>query len=73
VPRPIIIDAASDYLDSDAVFAVKPSLLRAFELRHARDPETPRGVAGPWYSVEYDIVLAPGDDAREPSGPGRTA
>jgi catechol 1,2-dioxygenase len=68
-----IFDAASDYLDSDAVFAVKPSLLRTFEPRSADDPETPPGVAGPWLSVECDIVLAPGAGAREPSDPGRTS
>jgi hydroxyquinol 1,2-dioxygenase len=68
-----IFDAASDYLESDAVFAVKPSLLRTFEPRTAGDPEAPSGVAGPWFSVECDIVLAPGADAREPSDPGRTA
>lgn len=54
-----IFDAASEYLDSDAVFAVKPSLLREFELRSADDPERPRGVDGPWVSVENEIVLVP--------------
>jgi hypothetical protein len=33
-----LFDAESDYLDSDAVFAVKPSLLRAFTSRAADDP-----------------------------------
>jgi hydroxyquinol 1,2-dioxygenase len=42
-----IFDADSPYLDSDAVFAVKPSLLRRF----VRD--------GRRWSVENDIVLAP--------------
>ena len=42
-----IFDVDSPYLDSDAVFAVKPSLLRRF----VRD-------GGRW-SVENDIVLAP--------------
>ena len=37
------------------------------------DPRAPPGVAGPWFSVERDLVLAPGADAREPSDPGRTA
>ena len=54
-----IFDAASDYLDSDAVFAVKPSLLRTFVRRDADDPERPAGVDGDWYSVENDLVLAP--------------
>ena len=42
-----IFDADSPYLDSDAVFAVKPSLLRRFVRDGAR------------WSVENDIVLAP--------------
>ena len=60
-----IFDAASEYLDSDAVFAVKPSLLREFEQRSADDPERPAGVDGQWVSVENDIVLVPGDDRSE--------
>jgi hydroxyquinol 1,2-dioxygenase len=54
-----IFDSASDYLDSDAVFAVKPSLERTFVARSPDDPQTPDGVEREWYSVENDIVLAP--------------
>jgi hydroxyquinol 1,2-dioxygenase len=53
-----VFDRESDFLDSDAVFAVKPSLLRDFVPRPAEDPETPPGVTGPWYTVRNDIVLA---------------
>jgi len=67
-----IFDASSDYLDSDAVFAVKRSLLRTFVARTADDPETPADVDGDWYSVENDIVLVAGEP-REPADPGRTA
>jgi hydroxyquinol 1,2-dioxygenase len=52
-----IFDAASEYLDSDAVFAVKPSLLREFVRREPGDPGRPAGVDGVWYSVESDFVL----------------
>jgi hydroxyquinol 1,2-dioxygenase len=52
-----IFDADSDYLESDAVFAVKPSLVRDFEPRAADDPERPDGVEGVWFSVESDFVL----------------
>ncbi len=65
--RPVtthIFDAESDYLDSDAVFAVKPSLLRTFTPRAADDPDRPAGISGPWFSVRSDIVLTP-------AGPGR--
>jgi hydroxyquinol 1,2-dioxygenase len=68
-----IFDAASAYLDSDAVFAVKPSLLREFVQRSAKDPERPAAVSGDWYSVENNIVLAPSDDPEEPTPVGRTA
>jgi catechol 1,2-dioxygenase len=52
-----IFDAESAYLDSDAVFAVKPSLLRNFVARRADDPERPAGIEGDWCSVENDIWL----------------
>jgi hydroxyquinol 1,2-dioxygenase len=54
-----IFDAESDYLESDAVFAVKPSLVRHFERRSGDDPDRPDGVEGEWYSVESDFVLVP--------------
>jgi hydroxyquinol 1,2-dioxygenase len=59
-----VFDEASRYLDSDAVFAVKPTLLRTFVEREPLDPARPAGVDGPWCSVENDIVLAPDPDER---------
>jgi catechol 1,2-dioxygenase len=53
-----IFDADSEYLDSDAVFAVKPSLIKQFVPRSPKDPERPAGVSGSWYSVHVDFVLA---------------
>jgi len=67
-----LFDSESRYLDSDAVFAVKPSLFRDFVVRSADDPERPEGVEGEWYSLESDFVLAPGG-TEEPIDPGRTA
>jgi hydroxyquinol 1,2-dioxygenase len=67
-----IFDAASDYLDSDAVFAVKRSLLRTFVRHPADDPQKPPGVVGDWCSVENSLVLVPGEP-EEPDDPGRTA
>jgi hydroxyquinol 1,2-dioxygenase len=67
-----IFDEESEYLDSDAVFAVKPSLLRRFEPRTADDPETPEGVDGEWVSLECEIVLTPSAEAGEPVDRGRT-
>jgi hydroxyquinol 1,2-dioxygenase len=52
-------DAETEYLDSDAVFAVKPSLVREFVRRSADDPDRPPMVEGDWWSCENDIVLVP--------------
>lgn len=52
-----IFDSASDFLDSDAVFAVKPSLIKTFVERDASDPDRPRGVNERWFSVTVDFVL----------------
>jgi catechol 1,2-dioxygenase len=56
-----VFDGASRYLDSDTVFAVKPSLVRTFEERTPDDPERPPGVEGPWCSLACDLVLAPAE------------
>jgi hydroxyquinol 1,2-dioxygenase len=56
-----VFDAASDHIDSDAVFAVKPSLLREFEAHAAGDPDPPPGVSGDWVSLRSDFVLARDD------------
>jgi protocatechuate 3,4-dioxygenase beta subunit len=54
-----IFDSASERLESDAVFAVKPSLVREFVRHDPGEPGTPAGVTGEWYSVENDVVLVP--------------
>ncbi len=54
-----VFDVDSQYLDSDAVFAVKPSLTREFVSHAPDDPDTPEGVTTEWVSVENDLVLAP--------------
>jgi hydroxyquinol 1,2-dioxygenase len=67
-----LFDDQSDYLETDAVFAVKPSLLRTFVPRAADDPERPEGVEGEWFSLESDFVLVPAVEPGEPVDPGRT-
>ena len=53
-----IFDAESPYLDSDAVFAVKPSLIRTFAPRPADDADAPDDVEGTWYALDdLNIVL----------------
>ena len=54
-----VFDVESQYLDSDAVFAVKPSLTRRFVTHGPDDPDTPAGVTTEWVSVENNLVLAP--------------
>jgi hydroxyquinol 1,2-dioxygenase len=54
-----MFDVESRYLDSDAVFAVKPSLTREFVTHAPDDPDTPAGVTTEWVSVQNDLVLAP--------------
>jgi len=58
-----IFDAESTYLASDAVFAVKASLVRAFE-RHEPGPGAPDGVppGQAWYSLRHDFLLSPAAD-----------
>jgi protocatechuate 3,4-dioxygenase beta subunit len=54
-----IFDADSDYLDSDAVFGVKDSLIRDF-VRHDDTEEAARlGVTAPYLTVDQDFTLAP--------------
>ena len=53
-----IFDANSEYLDSDAVFAVKPSLVRRF----TADEPTP--AKAPQLSVRCDLVLAAASHAQ---------
>lgn len=47
------------YLDSDAVFAVKNSLIVDFVRRDAPDEAATHGVSAPFYTAEYDFGLKP--------------
>ncbi len=64
-----VFDQASEYLHSDAVFAVKQSLMREFIAHRADDPATPEGIATDWVSVHNDLVLAPAAAAGNGSQP----
>jgi hydroxyquinol 1,2-dioxygenase len=57
-----VFAAGDEYLDSDAVFGVKESLVVEFE-RHEPGP-APDGTAmdRPYYTASYDFVLAPSED-----------
>lgn len=63
----------SDYLDSDAVFGVKDSLIIPFE-DHGPGEAHGRVLDGPWASAVFDIVLAPASAAGAPqSAPAAAA
>jgi hydroxyquinol 1,2-dioxygenase len=47
------------YLDSDAVFAVKTSLIAPFERHDSPTEAAGRDTTAPFYTMEYDFRLAP--------------
>lgn len=55
-----LFNQGGEYLDSDAVFGVKPSLQIAYEERAADHPLAHRfGFEGPFREAQYDFVLEP--------------
>ena len=59
--RPVtthLFDDESPYLTTDAVFAVKPSLVCHFERHEPDEPGAPVGCSRTWFSLEHDLVLA---------------
>lgn len=55
-----------EYLDRDAVFGVKQSLIKNFEKQEAGTP-TPDGrrIEGSWTRVRFDVVLAPAKGSQD--------
>jgi catechol 1,2-dioxygenase len=53
-----LFDDESAYLDSDAVFGVKHSLICHFERHAPAEQGGPKGAVTDWYSLERDIVLS---------------
>ena len=58
-----IFVAGSDYLDSDAVFAVKSSLVQDFAETDDPSPAREFGIPNPFRHARFDLVLTPGDGA----------
>jgi len=54
-----VFDSASAFLDSDAVFGVKGSLVRKLAAHDAAAETAPAEIQGSWYTVDIDIVLQP--------------
>jgi hydroxyquinol 1,2-dioxygenase len=50
------------WLDSDAVFGVRSNLITGFERREAGTAPDGRQMQTPYWTMSYDIVLAPGDE-----------
>jgi hydroxyquinol 1,2-dioxygenase len=54
-----LFDDVDEYLDSDAVFGVKDSLICKFPLHETRDADSIRfGIDPPFCTADYDFVLA---------------
>jgi catechol 1,2-dioxygenase len=61
-----IFDRTDPYLDSDAVFAVKETLICDFVRHDAPTPEAARlGIAPPFLTAEFDFALAPASAAAQ--------
>src|SRR5436189_799501 len=60
-----IFDRTDEYLQTDAVFAVKDSLICDFAKHEKPDAEAKRlGIAGPFYTAEFDFHLTPASSAQ---------
>jgi hydroxyquinol 1,2-dioxygenase len=61
-----IFDRTDPYLQSDAVFAVKESLICDFARHEAPTPEASKlGITPPFLTAEFDFCLAPADAAAQ--------
>jgi catechol 1,2-dioxygenase len=61
-----IFDRTDPYLESDAVFAVKDSLICDFVPREAPTPEAAKlGITGPVLTAQFDFVLKPAGAAAQ--------
>jgi hydroxyquinol 1,2-dioxygenase len=57
-----IFAAGDSHLDTDAVFGVKTSLVAPFERHEAGTAPDGREVDSPYYTLSYDLVIAPARD-----------
>ena len=54
-----VFDESDQYLDTDAVFGVRSSLLATFERHEPGTAPDGREMTEPWRSAQFDLVLAP--------------
>ena len=52
------------YLDSDAVFGVKDSLIVDFKLNNSEADAKKAGLKAPFYTADFDFVLKPADGGK---------
>jgi protocatechuate 3,4-dioxygenase beta subunit/peroxiredoxin len=72
--RTIVTELYTDddpYLDSDAVFGVKPSLIVHYNRVDSPEALKAAGRAEPYWDLEYDFVLTPGESAAVGFSTGR--
>jgi catechol 1,2-dioxygenase len=62
-----IYDAMDPYLETDVQFGVRSSLVAEFQ-RHDEPHPSAKDVEPPWYSLDYELVMEPGE-ARLPEPP----
>jgi protocatechuate 3,4-dioxygenase beta subunit len=65
-----IFVAGGEHLAGDAVFGVKPSLVKTFVTEPPGPAPEGRRMDRPWCRVEFDIALAEEGAVREHHGPG---
>jgi hydroxyquinol 1,2-dioxygenase len=68
-----VFDEDDEHLDSDAVFGVKSSLIMGFERHEPGTAPDGKEMDVPFYTMNYDIVLAPSEEDPSGDGTARTA
>jgi hydroxyquinol 1,2-dioxygenase len=58
-----VFEAGDEYLDSDAVFGVKESLITEFVWHEPGTAPDGTEMDVPYYTARYDFVLAPSEEA----------
>ena len=58
-----VFDESDQYLDTDAVFGVRSSLLATFDHHEPGAAPDGREMTEPWRSAQFDLILAPEDQA----------
>ncbi len=67
-----VFDEDDEHLDSDAVFGVKSSLITSFERHEPGTAPDGKDMDVPFYTMNYDIVLAPSEEDSSSDGTAPT-